>query len=216
MNVALSDLVTCPHCGPTYGLILLPYEVRDRRVVSGVLGCANCRERYPVEGGVADLRPPGGVTPAAEAQAEAEAQEAQAPEAAEAAAVRLAALLDLAEGAGTVLLVGHSPVQAARVAALVDEVEVVVAEPAGDGAPGGGSSGVSRIRLEGGIPFRSGGLRGVALTGPAAALLEEGARAVGPGGRLVVDDAPSDARSRVEAAGLRVLVEEEGAVVAAR
>ena len=56
MELSLTDLVTCPRCGPTYGLILIPDEVRERRVVSGLLGCPNCRERYGVEAGVADLR----------------------------------------------------------------------------------------------------------------------------------------------------------------
>lgn len=59
-------------------------------------------------------------------------------------------------------------------------------------------------------------MRGVVLSGSEAGRLEEGARVVAPGGRLVVEPAPSDARERLEAAGLRVLAAEGGTVVAGR
>ena len=58
MNVALTDHLVCPRCGPPFGLILLAHEVRDRRVRRGEFGCANCRDRFPVEDGFGDLRPP--------------------------------------------------------------------------------------------------------------------------------------------------------------
>ena len=75
---------------------------------------------------------------------------------------------------------------------------------------------VSRMRIGSVIPFRSGSLRGVALTGASTGLLEEGARVLGTEGRLVVDPAPADARARLEAAGLSVVAEAAGEVVAAR
>lgn len=268
MDVALSDLLTCPRCGPMYGLVLLPYEVSDRRVRSGVLGCANCRERYPVEGGVADLRvavdevgahagsegggravssgarrssgdrarsadsagPADGATEsdAAGASTDAAGAGVEAPE------VRLAGLMGLAEAHGTVLLAGAVVAHAAALSALVEGVEVVAevsgsesgspesrspesgrSEPARSGPPGPWA-GVSRLRLGGVLPFRSGSLRGVALTGASAGLLEEGARVLGGAGRLVLDPAPEDAAARLESAGLAVVAEEGGVVVAAR
>ena len=58
MNVALTDHLVCPRCGPPFGLVLLARDVRDRRVREGEFGCPNCRDRFPVEGGFGDLRPP--------------------------------------------------------------------------------------------------------------------------------------------------------------
>lgn len=202
MDVSLTDLLTCPRCGPTYGLVLLPEEVRERRVVTGVLGCPNCRERYAVEGGVADF---GGAAEEAGGVEEA----AGAPD--REGAVRLAALLGLTEAGGTVLLTGPAAAYSALLGEVVPEVAVIAV---GGGGSGGG--GVSWLRVGGSFPFRSGSLRGVALTGGWAGVLEEGARLLAPAGRLVVEPAPADARARVEVAGLRVLLDEGGSVVAGR
>ncbi|HWK89996.1 MAG TPA: Trm112 family protein, partial [Longimicrobium sp.] len=56
MHILLTDLLTCPRCGPEHGLVLLADRIEERRVVRGRLGCPNCRETYPVAGTVADLR----------------------------------------------------------------------------------------------------------------------------------------------------------------
>src|SRR5688500_18729002 len=56
MHILLTDLLTCPRCGPEFGLIVLSEGLEDRRVVEGRLGCANCRSSYPIRRGVADLR----------------------------------------------------------------------------------------------------------------------------------------------------------------
>lgn len=204
MNVSLSDLLTCPRCGPTHGLILLPMEVVDRRVRSGVLGCANCRERYRVEEYVADLRTAGERAPAFVAspgpRSEAERDEA---------AVRLAALLGLADASGSVLLAGPAAVHAAGVAKLVPDVTVMAVDaPVADN--------ISCLRVDTALPLRSGSLAGVALTGGRAALLEEGARLLGSAGRLLLDPVPADARSRLAGGGVRVVAEEAGTLVAVR
>lgn len=222
MEIALSDLLTCPRCGPAHGLILLPAEVRDRRVVSGVLGCPNCRERYPVEREVADLR--GGAGPVGRGASKMEAAEKGAADAggeggnedgrgsgdAEA-AVRLAALLGLSEAGGVVLIAGPAAVHGGRVAEAAPGTTVVTTPESG-GVPGP----VSRLRIGSALPLRTGSLRGVALTGPRAELIEEGARLLAPAGRLVLDPAPEDAGSRVATAGLRVLAKEGGVLVAGR
>lgn len=223
MNVELSDLLTCPRCGPTYGLVLLPHEVAERRVRTGVLGCANCRERYVIEGGVADLRV-GGSASDAESNADAESDLEGEPPAEP--AVRLAGLLGLAEARGTVLVAGPEAARAADLSRLVEGVEVVSVadrEPRGGragavGVPGGGGGGgrVSRVRIDGVIPFRSGSLRGVALTGEWSSLVEEGARVLGSEGRLVLDPSPAGVAERLAEAGLRVVAAEAGVVVAVR
>ena len=196
MHVALTDVLTCPRCGPGHGLILLPEEVRERRVVSGFLGCADCRERYAVEGGVAGL-----AVDAPVEMAESERSEEG--------AVRLAGLLGLAGVQGVVLLAGPAAAEGEALSELLEGVEVVATT-----SPG---AGVSAMEVGGTLPFQSGTLRGIALTGGAAdRLLEEGARALAPVGRLLLDPAPSDGRSRVEAAGLRVVAEQAGVLVAGR
>src|SRR5690242_16884227 len=98
MHILLTDLLTCPRCGPEFGLIVLADEMVDRRVVEGSLGCANCRNRYPVHGGVADLR----LAPNEEGGPALE-------EGGEERAYRLAALSGVADRAGAVLVSGASP-----------------------------------------------------------------------------------------------------------
>lgn len=205
MHVSLTDVLTCPRCGPGHGLILLPEAVRDRRVVSGFLGCADCRERYAVREGVADLSGGGAVDAGGGAWGGERGDGGEGGE-----AVRLAGLLGLGEAQGVVLVAGPAAAAARELSGLLEAVEVVVAGTSPE-------AGVSVLRVGGALPFQSAKLRGVALTGPAAdLLLEEGARVVAPLARLLLDPAPADARARLAAAGLRVVVEEGGAVLASR
>lgn len=215
MDVSLSDLLVCPRCGPGYGLVLLPTESSDRRVRAGVLGCANCRERYPIADGVADLRAgvpfeggiEGGVGEAPGMEAVAGGDDAH---------VRLAGLMGLAGAGGTVLVAGPAADFAPALAALVEELVVVtVAEETATGESAAAGP-VSRVRASRMLPFRTGSLRGVALTGGRAALVEEGARVLGREGRLVLDPAPPGAADRLASAGLRVVATEGRVAVAAR
>src|SRR5690606_33440071 len=101
MHVLLTDRLTCPRCGPAFGLILLAERAEERRVQKGVLGCPNCRDSFPIDDGFGDVRAPprrgvpaglaGGPDPRPTDAAESE---------------RLAALLGVAEGPGTLALVG--------------------------------------------------------------------------------------------------------------
>jgi hypothetical protein len=75
---------------------------------------------------------------------------------------------------------------------------------------------VSRLRVGHGVPLRNRSARGVVLAGPWSSRVEEGARLVGSGGRLVVDPAPAGGRGRVEEAGLGVLLEDGDVLVAGR
>ena len=203
MHILLTDILSCPRCGPEFGLVLLADRVEERRVLEGRLGCPNCREQYPVRGGVLDARL------SADRAADADGAAADDP----GAAVRLAALLGLADARGTVLVAGPGAALAAEVAALVPELEVVAlaaAPAAGEERPG-----VSRVAAGAGLPFRSRTLRGVALTGGAdPALLAEGVRVLQPGARLVVEGAPAGAAELLSGLGAQVMLEQEGTVVA--
>lgn len=208
MHILLTDVLTCPRCGPEFGLILLADRMADRRVVAGHLGCANCRSHYPVRDGVVDLRV--GESPSAEP--------ADSPEPAaggEEAAVRLAALMGLAGASGTAMIAGPGARHAAAVSALVPELEVVAVSDSADADAATAGAGVSPVLAsDAGLPFR-GGLRAAALTGAADdARLREGLRVLAPGARLVVDPAPAGTGDALRALGAEVLLDGDGAVVA--
>jgi len=209
VHVTLTDVLACPRCGPAFGLVLMPDLVLDRRVLSGVLGCPNCRERYPIDDAVADLAGPaasGSHGPTASA----EPGGAPAAESGGRAALRVAALLGLADTRGVVLVMGEAVAWAPELAELVPDVEVVV------GAERVLAPGLSSIRLGGTLPFRTGSLAGVALTTGAEYRMREGVRVLAPGARMLLDPAPDGAPASLEEAGARVLAAEGRTVVASR
>lgn len=206
MFILLTDVLTCPRCGPEFGLLVQADRMRERRVMDGRLGCANCRETYPIRHAVADLRP--GASPS---------DDADRPPSGAAdgeAAVRLAALMGVADAQGMVMIVGPGARHAGAVAALVPGLEVIAVSDRPD-VPAEGEAGVSRVVAgPGALPFR-GGLRAAALTGGADdALLREALRVLAPGSRLVADPAPADAAVRLRGLGAEVLLEQDGVVVA--
>lgn len=205
MYLPLTDLLVCPRCGPDHGLILLADEISDRRVLAGALGCPRCRERYPVVEGFVDLRVDP-VPAAVEAVAAAEDREA---------AIRLAALLGLAEGIAYTLLVGPSVVHAPALAELIEGLEVVACSESLRGW--GEERGVSRLAAGQLLPFRTYSMGGVAMTGhDSAGLLAEAARVLSPAGRMLWEPVPVDAEARLTGVGLRVVAREGEVLVAAR
>src|SRR5690349_5161137 len=190
MHILLTDVLTCPRCGPDFGLILLAEGIEDRRVTGGHLGCPNCRSQFPIRGRVADLRLGASASPESPASTDPSTGDGEA-------AVRLAALMGLAGASGLALVAGPGARHAAAVSALVPELEVIAVSESADAAESA-EAGVSRVLASGaGLPFR-GGLRAAALTGGADdARLREGLRVLAPGARLVVDPAPADAAERL-------------------
>lgn len=200
-------------------------------MLEGFLSCPRCEARFPVRRGVIDFglpeaesalwRDAGGSDEDRGGPARAPGgpggRQAGSPlESGPDDAVALAALLDLGEGGGFVLLGRGLAGTAARVAELAAGVELVVLadSPAEASArprvtPVAGASGEA-------LPLYDGRLRGAALLGGTAAALRESARAVRHGGRVVVlRPAPAVVE---EAAGLalEVLAAEEAALVASR
>lgn len=198
MHILLTDLLACPRCGAEHGLIVLADRLESRRVMDGRLGCANCREEYPVRGGIADLRH-GPALEGALAPADAER------------ALRTAALLGVGEGRGAVLLLGAGEALAAEVARLLPEARVIAAA----GAAAEPAGGVDRVLVSASLPFRARALQGVAVLGGAGGTeLAELTRPLAPGARLVLDPAPGGAASELARHGLSVLLDQEGVVVA--
>jgi uncharacterized protein YbaR (Trm112 family) len=220
MFLPLTDLLTCPRCGPEAGLILLAHRIEDRRVLEGALGCPRCQERYRVAGGFAELRYTlaeleGGAGAALEGGAAVGASAGAAGAASEGEeAVRLAALLGIMEGGGYVLVVGPGVTRAPALAALLEGLEVVAVDASVAAWPE--ERGVSRLGATRALPLHGRSMRGVVLTGGAESLLEEAVRVLAPGGRLVVEPASTAVAARVEAAGLKVRAHEGQVLVAMR
>jgi uncharacterized protein YbaR (Trm112 family) len=207
MHLLLTDRLTCPRCGPDFGLILLADRMVDRRVREGTFGCPNCRDAYPVRDGFGDLRaPPRGTLPSGLVGL---------PSGARDEAERVIALLGVAQGPGTLVLLGEPARHAEALAKAVDGIHVVAIDP--DLADWPDAAGVSRMAAAPGIPLFSRSMRGVALDGRlGAGLLAEAARVIAPRGRVVVLRAEPDTEERLRSSGLEILASEVGTVVAGR
>ena len=216
MHLFLTDRLTCPRCGPDFGLILLAHEVRDRRILRGDFGCSNCRENYPVEGGFGDLRTPPrtplaplppGENEAGDRPTTPDGEEGEREE-----ALKIAALMGVSAGPGTLLLKGPLARWARAVARLVDGIEVVAIDPSL--RQDAEEAGVSRMISGPGIPFFSGTFKGALLSGEMReGDLAEALRVLAPLGRVVLVDRPSDARDWLENAGVRIILDQDGILV---
>lgn len=215
MHLLLTDRLTCPRCGPDFGLILLAEGMVDRRVREGTLGCPNCRDAFPVRDGFADVRaPPRGDLPEGRGGDDPGSATENGHDPSEEAS-RIVALLGIREGPGTVVTAGRPVRLAAAVAASVEELQVVAVDP--DTHAWADQAGVSRMAASPGLPFFSRMLRGAVVDGTLGrALLFEAARVVAPMSRVVVVEAGEEAADVLEEAGLSVLAAGSGTVVAAR
>lgn len=210
MHLLLTDRLTCPRCGPEFGLILLADRVEDRNVREGVLGCPNCRDSFPVRDGFGDLRAPPRREPPTGLAGTPDPRPAD-----EAEAGRIIALLGVAQGPGTVALAGSPARHAPAFAAAVEGVHVVAVDPDLRWWPP--VSGVSRLMASPGLPLYGRAMRAVAIDGRLGEpLLREACRVVAPRGRVVVVEAPAEAPEVLRSEGLQVLAEERGTVVATR
>lgn len=208
MHLLLTDRLTCPRCGPSFGLILLAHRLQDRVVHEGVLGCPNCRDAFPIADGFGDLRaPPRGEPGTGLAGAPGVSLGDGSP--------TLLALLGILGGPGTVALVGEPARAAAQVAQALPEMHVVAIDA--DLRRWPEQERVSRLIAAPGLPFFPSSLRGIALDGRLGeGWLEEAARVVAPRGRVVVVHAAAGARTRLENEGLHVVAAAGETIVAAR
>lgn len=210
MELTLTDRLTCPRCGPTFGLILLAHRLSDRRVRDGVLGCPNCRDSFPIRDNFVDLRaPPRGVLESGLAGSPEED-----PEGVEE-ATRMIAMLGIPRGPGTVALVGSSARHSATLADTIENLQVVGVDADLRSWPD--APGVSRVVAAPGLPFFSLMLRGVVVDGRlGTAMVTEAGRITAPTSRVVVLRAHDGVDRVLIDAGLSILASEPGTVVAAR
>jgi len=209
MHLLLTDRLTCPRCGPSFGLILLASRLEGRVVFEGQLGCPNCRDAFPVTSGFADLRAPprGTLRVGLVGSPDDRVDEEE--------AARLRALLGIVRGPGTVALVGEPSRYASALTASAEEIHVVGVDAGLVDWPE--APRVSRIVGEPGLPFRSSTLRAAAVDGRlGTSWIIEAVRTVVPRGRVVVTRAPDDTEQILRAEGLSVLAAESETVVAAR
>jgi len=206
MHILLTDRLTCPRCGPDFGLILLSDRMTKRRVLEGSLGCSNCRDRFPIRAGFGDLRPP----PRSELVDARSLKPPSSPNPTE-----IAALLGITEGPGQLVLLNEMAGHAEAIAGLVPDVEVVAIAAGLRGERE--TDGVSRLMTGSRLPFRTQTLRGVALFGAEGSeRAVEVARVVARFGRIVVWGDREGWGKALGAEGLDLLISEEEALVATR
>ena len=204
MFFELTDLLACPRCGPSHGLVLLVDEVEDRRVREGRLGCPNCRTDYRVRDGVADLR----LEPNAQPPVVAPYEDDEL-------ALKLLALSGRAGQRGLMVLGERLAHIAAAVAGAAPELEVVTVSVGG--ATGGVEPGVSRVWCDAGWPLVEYRVDCVAIApGGDASLVETAGRRVAAGGRLLLFDASDADVAAAQAVGLGLVAAEQGTAVAER
>lgn len=177
MHSDLVDKLRCLAVHEESWLVAAADMVEGRHIMQGLLGCPVCHARYPIERGVADF------TAGRRAPLVREAETAADDEST---AIKLAAMLDLTEPSGYVILVGVW----ARLGAQLREIApvmVLAINPPADVAMGNGVSGVTTLDR---IPVATASARAIAL----GAISGAGQRgvdavlafgAVQPGGRIV-------------------------------
>lgn len=193
MFLELAEVLDCPDCEESVGLVTFVDRAESRRVVEGRLGCPLCEIEVPIRRGTMRFD----LSDAARRATPCSGTEHPAGETAPEAALRLAALLGVSDRTGMVVLLGprlapHAP----AIARLGDRLEVLVWLPnPGDRSP---PATVAVEDLVAGVdpllgaapnrwPFRSGALHGIALAAPIALPLSEITRCARPGARLVVE-----------------------------
>jgi uncharacterized protein YbaR (Trm112 family) len=211
VHILLTDLLCCPRCGPDFGLIVQADHREDRQVIEGRLGCANCRQTYPIDKGVADLRLAG-------AESFEDGDPSEASEVADR-SYQAAALMGAQTGPSTVLVMDETGAGAGGISSTLPETHVVAASrrplPVHIPAPEGSATFLSRVLVGSIFPFRNRVFRGAALldSRPTEQVAGVG-RTLIPGARLVIDRASEGTAEQLRQAGYQVLLDQDGVVVA--
>ncbi len=170
MFIELTDILRCPAAHDEQYLVLVPYDMSERMVKTGRLGCPACLREYEIVNGEIQFSSGG----AAVGKVESAGVDGSA----------LAALLGLSGPGGYVAMVGDIVGRGPELVAAVSGVHFL-----GINAPVGTVElpmlSLARADM---IPTRSRSLRGVILGGPYAESIgwqEEAVRTVLPGLRIV-------------------------------
>src|SRR4051812_37196810 len=118
MFIELVDALRCPVPHEESWLVAAATRMEARHIVDGTLGCPVCSAEYPIRNGVVDFRRGGGVVAAPVASSAEQA-------------MRMAALLDLADAQGFAVLLGEWGAHAHELASIVETPLVVIDPPPG-------------------------------------------------------------------------------------
>ena len=175
MYLELVDALRCPESHADAPLVASISRRADRDIIAGVLGCPICFTEYRIEDGVAIFGT--GLGPSSHAVRDPHAEPP------EELAVRCAAMLDLYDPGGIVVL-GGAWGRAAPELLEMTRTLVVLIEPPPDAWL---RNGIAAIRTGAVLPLAPGAVRGVALdTGTStSSFLSSAVRALKPGGRLI-------------------------------
>ena len=194
MHIDLIELFRCPRPHEESWLVASFDRMAGRHVTEGRLGCPVCRAEYSIEGGLLRFDGSGGAgggarpaagNPPFSARAAGPREGGWRP-ADDEEALRLAALLDLASGGGVVILSGSWSENAAQLAAITEDIHVLLHDPT-TVPPAGDTGSISAIVSPGRLPLAAGVVRGVPLgpTRPADDLGRAAAQSLREKGRLV-------------------------------
>jgi uncharacterized protein YbaR (Trm112 family) len=169
MFIELVDALRCPVAHEESWLVAAAVRMEARHIVEGTLGCPVCSAEYPIRNGVVDFRRAG--------EALVSPPVAGDPEK----AMRMAALLNLADAQGFAVLLGEWGAHAHELASIV-ETPIVVVDPPADivGAPG-----VSVVRCDGEVPLATGAARAMAVDDGGASRVASAIRATRAKGRVL-------------------------------
>lgn len=177
MFIELAELLRCPIVHEETYCVLSSSETEGRNVIRGVVGCPVCKAEYDVVDGIVEF----GVDPLLGQYSRSDDITVEELPQAE----LVAALLGASGGAGYVVLVGSVTRLAQDLSDRIDVVSFVGINAPPDVKE---SSVLSLLRSKATIPLRSSMARGVVVGKEYAAdpWLEEGARVIMKGSRLVV------------------------------
>jgi uncharacterized protein YbaR (Trm112 family) len=161
MFIELVDALRCPRDHAESWLVASATHMEARHIMRGTLGCPVCLAEYPVEDGVVDFR--------AERRAVPTRRETRPADS----AMRLAAMLDLADASGFAVLIGAWGSIAAELTGIV-ETPLILVDPSGEIV---GSPGISVLRCDGQIPLATGAARAVAIDAASGMRSESAVRA---------------------------------------
>ncbi len=175
MYLELVDVLRCPVPHEQSPLVAAITKRADRDVIEGVLGCAVCHAEYAIRDGVALFA--GTAVSASDEPLHPYAEPI------DELAVRCAAMLQLFDPGGVVVLGGRWGMAAAELTELTRTLAIVV-DPPGEVRLG---NGIAALRVGDVLPLAAGSIRGIALDERTStpALVASAARSLKPGGRLI-------------------------------
>ena len=182
MFLELVDSLRCVRPHEDSWLIARADLLVGRHIVEGELGCPLCEARYAIREGVADFT--ADVARPADIPRAARSARERSTESDQALALRAAALLELTEPGGLVILAGDWSDSAESLLELIEGVQFLALDSGTELRSGGA---LSLARIADVLPLAASCVRGIALDDAHAtpSLLAGAARALVPNGRLI-------------------------------